>query len=65
MYNLKNKICQKQFKEHTNNTHMANIFDSDKHVDILCKKFLNAFNGAIVKCFEKIRCTKNRSAKLV
>ena len=44
---------------------MANIFDSDKHVDILCKKFLNAFNGAIVKCFEKIRCTKNRSAKLV
>ena len=65
MYNLKNTICQKLFKEHTTNPHMAKIFDSDKHVDILAKKLLNAINGAIVKCFRKIRSTKSRSARLV
>ena len=44
---------------------MAKVFDSDKHLDILAKKFLNAINGAIVKCFRKIRSTKSRSARLV
>ena len=58
-------MCQKKFKEHTNNTHMAKIFDSEKHIDILTKKFLNSVNGAIIKCFRKIRSTTSRSARLV
>ena len=65
IYNLKNEACQKKFKEHTNKTHMAKIFDSERHIDILTKKFLNSINGAIIKCFRKIRSTKNRNARLV
>ena len=48
MYNLKNEACQKKFKDHTNKTHMAKIFDSEEHIDILTKKFLNSINGAII-----------------
>ena len=55
MYNLKNIACQKIFKDHTNNTHMAQIFESDKHLDLLTKKFLNSLNGAVIKCLKKVR----------
>ena len=64
MYNLKNEECQKRFKEYTNNSNMANIFESPKHLDVLTKKFLKHLNGAIVQCFKKIRVTKNPTNKL-
>ena len=51
MYNLKNEIGQAKFKEHTDKTHMARIFNSDKHLDILTKKFLKRLDGAVIECF--------------
>ena len=65
LYNLKNKRCQELFKEYTNTTNMTKIFDSDKNINILAKKFLNNLNGAIIQCFKKVRNTKSKDAKLV
>ena len=64
MYNLKNKVCQQKFKELTSKTNMASIFESNKHLDVLTKKFLKRLNGAIVQCFKKIRSTKKNNNKL-
>ena len=64
MYNLKNEIGQAKFKEHTDKTHMARIFNSDKHLDILTKKFLKRLDGAVIECFKKIRSTTKQSSKL-
>ena len=44
---------------------MAQIFESDKHLDILTKKFLNSLDSAIIKCFRKVRKTKGKPAKIV
>ena len=44
---------------------MKRIFDSDKNINILAKKFIKSLNGAIIKCFKKIRQTKRRDVKLV
>ena len=65
LYNLKNKSCQEKFQKYTNTTSMKKIFDSDKDINILAKKFLKSLNGAIIKCFKKIRNTKRRDVKLV
>ena len=59
MYNIKNKQCQEKFKEYTNNTDMAKIFESPKDLIILTKKFLKRINGCISKCLTKNRNTKN------
>ena len=64
MYNLKNKVCQQKLKELTSKTNMASIFESNKHLDVLTKKFLKRLNGAIVQCFKKIRSTKKNNNKL-
>ena len=53
MYNLKNVQCQEKFKELTNKTNMKEIFDSDKDINILTKKFLKRLNGCISECFTK------------
>ena len=65
LYNLKDKSCQEIFKEYTNTTKMAKIFDSDKNIDLLAKKFINILDGTIIKCFNKVRNTKGRDAQLV
>ena len=58
MYNLINKECKKMFKDHTDNTWMANILDK------LTIKFLNYIDGAIIKCFRKQRSTNKGNNKL-
>ena len=60
MYNLKNKASQEKFKEYTNKTSMSKIFDSDKDLNILTKKFLKRLDGCISACFEKNRTTKKK-----
>ena len=65
LYNLKDKSCQEKFKEYTNTTKIAKVFDSDKNIDLLAKKFINILDGAIIKCFNKVRNTKGRDAQLV
>ena len=64
MYNLQNEKCQQVFKEHTNNTHMAKIFESSDELNKLTKKFLNYLDGAIKKCFKKHRTTTKRKNML-
>ena len=53
IYNLKNKLCQEKFKDHTNKTEMAKIFESSKDINILTKKFVKHLNGCIKECFTK------------
>ena len=64
MYNLKNKQCQIKFKDYTCKTNMETIFDSDKDINILTKKFLKRLDGAIVHCFKKIRSNKKNNSNL-
>ena len=64
MYNLKNETCQRKFKEMTNKSNMAKIFDSKKDLNILTKKFLKYLNGCISKCFTKNRSTKKGNSKI-
>ena len=59
MYNLKNEQCQRKFKDYTNKTNMSEIFDSDKDINILTKKFLKRLDGCISQCFQKNRTTKS------
>ena len=46
MYNLKNQECQLKFKEHTDKTHMADIFQSPKSLEILTVKFLKQLDAS-------------------
>ena len=57
MYNLKNKECQSRFKSYTNNTNMETIFDSDKDINILTKKFLKRLEFIVSKRLEVVKRT--------
>ena len=60
IYNLKNHACQQNFKEATTNTkELSQIFDSDKDINVLTKKFLKRLNGFICQNFKKIRITED------
>ena len=64
MYNLKNTQCQETFKRLTCKTSMRKIFDSNKDINILTKKFLKRLNGCISECFSKNRSTKKGNNKI-
>ena len=44
---------------------MSKIFDSDKNINILTKKFLKRLNGCISECFKKNRTTKSGNSKII
>ena len=43
---------------------MAQIFQSDKHIDLLTKKILKRLDGAVIESFKKIRSTNKQASKL-
>ena len=56
LYNLKNVDCQKKFKEVTNNSNLANIFDNeDEDLHKSTEKFINRVDEIIKGCFKKVR----------
>ena len=64
IFNLKNKVCQKKFKEETssanNNFNLSSVFDNDENLNLLTKKFLKKLDKVIYKCFNKIRVTEKK-----
>ena len=65
MYNLKNKDCQRKFKDYTTNTNMlSTVFDNDdEDVNVLTKRFLKKLDGAIAMSFKKNRIGNKRDNK--
>ena len=54
-FNLKNKECQKTFKEATTNTNtLSKVFEEEHDLDEAVDKFLKRLNKILHKCFKKI-----------
>ena len=62
VYNLKNKECQKKFKEFTTNTKMfSTVFETGgSEVDVLTKRLMKKIDGAIAKNFRKNRVNQKQ-----
>ena len=61
VFNLKDKECQRRFKEETSNTtKLSNIFDTDDDLDKQTKKFLKMVKRCMHKCFKKIKIKQGR-----
>ena len=55
-YNLKNKVCQKKFKEYTGNTNMlSSVLNSDEDMNILTKRLIKKINGCISMNSKRVR----------
>ena len=55
VFNLKNKECQKVFKDETsNNTRLSRVFDEEDDLDRATELFMKKINKLIYKCFNKI-----------
>ena len=65
IYNLKNKECQKQFKQYTSNTNfLSKIFeDEDDDLDKMTERFLSRLKGCIARNFRKIRINGQKKTK--
>ena len=59
IYNLKNKLGQKKFKEKTTNTnYLSSVFDDETvDVNISANRFIKRLNKIIHQCFNKVRIT--------
>ena len=60
IFNLKNKQCQKKFKEQTSqSTALSQIFDNESNIDVATEKFLKRLNKYLYKCFQKVGIKKS------
>ena len=65
IYNLKNKECQKVFKEITSKSNdLSSLFLKDDNLNICTKKFLKRLNGFIQEAFKKIRITDKQNEEI-
>ena len=61
LFNLKNKECQKVFKDETTKTNdLSKIFEDEKDLDVATNKFLKKLNKILHKCFRKIGSKKEK-----
>ena len=61
IYNLKNKMGIKQFKELTSKDEfLSSVFKEEGDIETQTKHFLKRLDYCIRKCFTKIRVTKNK-----
>ena len=61
MFNLKNKVCQKAFKEETSKTdYLSKIFEEEKDLDKATSKFMKKLNKVLHKCFKKVKVKSNK-----
>ena len=62
LYNLKNVLCQKMFREETqgsnNNQYLSSVFDEEGDINAQTEEFLNRLKKTIQKCFRKVRITE-------
>ena len=65
VYNIKNKDCQRKFKEYTSNTRMlSSVLDSDEDINVLTDRLIRKIEGCIASRFKKVRVTRNKKGKL-
>ena len=59
MFNLKNEVCQQQFKEATtganNHKYLSSVFEEEGDINDITEKFIKRLNKTINKCFRKVR----------
>ena len=61
VFNLKNRLCQKRFKDFTSNTNMLSSCIDDKgDINEVIKRFIKKLNGCIATNFGKRRVNKNK-----
>ena len=61
MFNFKNTMCQKAFKEETEkNLEILSVFENDLPFEVQSKKWLKVFNSILHKCFKKVRIVKKK-----
>ena len=62
--NLKNKECQKYFKEETsNNNKLSKVFEEIKDLDEATEVFMKKLNKILYKCFKKVKVKKDKLSK--
>ena len=55
MFNLKNKKCQKKFREEMSKTNnLSKIFDEEDDLDNATEKFMRRLEKVLYKCFKKV-----------
>ena len=63
-FNLKNRECQRKFKEATkvanNYYNLSSVFDSDDDLNTLINTFIKKLDKVIHKCFRKMRVTEKK-----
>ena len=61
MFNLKNKDCQRKFREATtNNTYLSSVFEDDKgDINKQTDIFMKRLNRVLHKCFKRVRITEH------
>ena len=47
-----------------NDTKLSSIFDNDKLIEEVAKKFIKVLNKIIHQCFKKIKITNNKTSKI-
>ena len=65
MFNLKNIICQRAFKEYTSNTKMlSSVLKSEDNIDVITERLIKKINRCIAMAFKKVRITHKKKSKL-
>ena len=64
VFNMKNKLCQQVFKEHTSKTSkLSEIFDSEESINTQTKKFIKLLNKCLYKCFRKVKVSNSKQTE--
>ena len=61
IFNLKNTMCQKKFREETSKTNsLSKIFDEETDLDKATEQFKKRLEKVLYKCFQKISVKKDK-----
>ena len=65
LFNLKNVECQNEFRKLTSNSNfLSSIFDDNRDINAVTKKFIKRLNGCLHKCFRKIKLSDKQNLEL-
>ena len=65
LFNLKNVECQNEFRKLTSNSNfLSSIFDDNRDINAVTKKFIKRLNGCLHKWFRKIKLTDKQNLEL-
>ena len=65
MFNLKNIVCQRAFKEYTSNIKMlSSVLNSEETIDVITERLIKKINGCLVMTYKKVRITQKKKSKV-